>query len=255
MKCTIYKDINNLTRLSILPGLLLLAFILTACERGIFFSDDEPAFRILKTMPFREISVNGIFEIELKNDTDFSVIIESASKVIENISCNVSGDTLIISDLNSFRWLPDYPRPKLLISFPDLETIRLNSPARMISSDTIILNHLSIITSGHLSEIDLILKTSYLNFATSWNDYGYHIFRGFTDYAQFRIYGSAQLDARELLVNSALVSNESIADAYVNVTGLLRVRLFHYGNVYYSGDPENIIIESMNSRGRLIPLN
>jgi hypothetical protein len=238
---------------TIIQWILLVILLISACEEGIFFKDDK-IHRDILTGPFRKIVISSIFDIELKNDSLHSITVIGNSRIVENISIALHNGILNITDLNSFRFLPDYPRPKLLIAFPDLDTLRLNSPFSLISSDTIRVNRLSILSTGHIAEIDLTLSASWLSFSTSWNDFGYHIFRGIAEEAEFFIYGSARLDASELLAGRALVNNESIADAYVNVAELLKVRLWHYGNIYYINSPDSIIIEIMNSRGRLIPL-
>jgi hypothetical protein len=243
----------NMPKRAIIHWLIIALLLLSACEK-IFFKDDKIIHRDILTGQFRKIVINSIFDIELKNDSLHSITVIGNSNIIENISIDLHDGALIIADRNSFQCLPDYPKPKLLITFPDLDTLKLNSPVSLISSDTIRVNRLSIISTGNIAEIDLTLSASWLSFSTSWNDFGYHKFRGMADDAEFYFYGSAQLDASELLVCRALVNNESIADAYVNVTELLRVRLWHYGNIYYVNSPDSIFIEIMNSKGRLIPL-
>lgn len=233
--------------------ILLTAGILTACEKGIF-STDYTTVKEYNLPPFGDINVNGIFEIELKNDTLYSLRMEGNGRLLDNISFFMDGDTLKLADDNSFKWLPDYPPARLIISFPDIRGIRLNSPSAVRTPDTLTLSRLSITSAGLTAEMDLTVDITNLFFTTSYDDFGYYILRGKSDNADIRIFGTAQLEAGGLRINNAWIRNYSTHDCRVRAENRLRVWLGHYGNIYYSGSPEEIIIELMDSRGRLIPI-
>ena len=240
----------------IFTGLLPLLALLHGCGKSIFFADD-PAVIEHPLPAFAEIKVNSVFDIELRNDSLYSIRLEGNKGLIENISFDIVADTLKLSDDNSFVWLPDYPRTKLVISMPEMRRIGvwLNSPAKLYSSDTLSLSRLSVFSIEKMAEIDLTLNTNYLSFNTDYNNFGYYILRGITHEADLRTYGSAHLDAGELHVNNASVRNVSIGDTYIHVENQLRAWLIHYGNIYYSGSPDDVVIEYMESRGRLIYLD
>jgi len=203
--------------------------------------------------PFGEIMIEDIFVIELKNDTVFSVRIESNEDIIDNISYRVENNRLVLNDNNSYKWLPDYPLAKLTISFPDISDININAPAKMFSKDTLTVDSLSLSAGAQLIDLDLIVNAKHIYLWTGSDNYGHYTLRGYTKSSDLRIYGSAQLYAGELKTEYAWVRNYSIGDCYVYAEKQLRVWLKHYGNIYYYGTPEEIIIEQKDSRGRLIP--
>ncbi|TVR75427.1 MAG: hypothetical protein EA408_00340 [Marinilabiliales bacterium] len=244
------KSPNSFCRL-IIAVLLPVTVLLQGCTKGVFFPDD-PSVIEYSLPAFSDLQINSIFEIELRNDSLYSVRLEGNRNILENISVNVEADTLKLSDDNTFTWLPDYPRTKLVISLPDLKRIWINSPSKLYSTDTLALVSLSIYSIGLLAETDITVNAGYLYFTTDYNNFGYYIFRGFAHEARFRTFGSAELDAGELIVNNANVRNYSIGNSHIHVENHLRAWLGHYGNIYYSGSPSEVIIESMNSRGRLI---
>lgn len=234
--------------------LLLLTgfFLLTACEKGAFFLSGPETARDHNLPPFGEIHVNDIFDIELKTGTVHSIQMEGPERILENISFDVMEDTLQLSDMNSFKWLPDYPRVRLVVSFPDLQKIRINSPSRISSSGTLSLNSLTIISNGKMAELDLTVDTPYLYFRPASDDFGHYTFRGYAYTADMWVFGSSQLQAGELITENTRIRNYSLGDCHVHAENTLRVWLGHYGNIYYTGSPTQVIIGLMNSRGRLI---
>jgi hypothetical protein len=234
---------------------MITGLITMGCEKGFFFRSDTEVTVKTILIPFEEISVNDIFEIELKNDTVFSAQMTGRKNILDNISVEVIGNSLEISDKNSYKWLPDYPVVKLLISFPDLSLIDINSASRVYSKDTLNISRLSILAGAQLIELDLAVDALYIHLRTGTDNYGHYTLKGYTESSDLWLFGSAQLWAGKLRTNTARVRNYSIGDCYVYVNNELRVWLEHYGNIYYYGSPEEIIIERESSRGRLIKVD
>lgn len=233
-------------------GLFLV--LILSCTKSEFLISEPDIIKEEILPPFGEIIVNGIFDIELKNSPEFSIKLTGKKGILANISFQVHEGAMILNDGNSFRWLPDYPRVKVTIFFPDIKNLTLNTSSKVHSGDTLDVTHLSIVSDGQFAEIDLFVNTINLSLKTGWADYGSYTFRGHAENSDLTIFGSARLDAIELQTNNAQIRNSSMGNCYVNVKSQLRVWLGHYGNIYYHGTPEEIIIESMVSRGRLIQM-
>lgn len=240
----------------IIISALTLVFLLgTGCEKSIFFSSEQKVSKKIFLDPFGEMEVNDIFAIELRNDSVFSVELTGGKNLVDNISFSISENRLELKDNNSLKWLPDYPGVRLTVSLPDINVITLNAPARIFSADTLNVSSLSVISLRLLTETDLTVKASHIHLRTQTTDFGHYTFKGKSESSDLVIFGSAQLHAVELETSDARVRNYSTGDCYVHASNLLRVRLEHYGNIYYRGSPGEIIIERMNSRGRLIEIN
>ncbi|MGF1586698.1 MAG: head GIN domain-containing protein [Bacteroidales bacterium] len=241
---------NKIVPLSI--GLFLV--LILSCSKSEFLISEPDIVKEEILPPFGEIIVNSIFDIELGNSPEFFIKMTGKKDILENISFQVKDGALVLTDGNSFRWLPDYPRVHITISFPDINSITLNTPSNVFSNDTLNVSDLSIVSEGNISEIDLTVKALSVNLRTSWTNFGNYTLKGQAENSNISIFGSARLDALELQTNNARISNSSMGNCYVNVKGQLRVWLGHYGNIYYQGSPEEIIIEKMVSRGRLIQI-
>jgi hypothetical protein len=239
-------------------ALLVIIFLklsLLSCAESEFFNPEPDVTEKIQVDPFGEITVNGIFNIELRNDSLFSVTMTGKMSILDNISINVHGNSLVLDDMNRRRWLPDYPRVSLVISFPDVALLWLNAPVTLYSTDTLRVRNLDIVSAGQFAGVDLTLTATAVSLRTSGNDFSFFTLRGYAERSYIRIYGSAQVDAGGLATGETQVRNYSIGHAWVNAENRLRVWLEHYGNVYYRGDPDEVIIESMRSEGRLLEMD
>jgi hypothetical protein len=247
------KEFFRLLLRSFFPALMLAAGIFHGCDKGIFFRSSPEVTKETILTPFGGISVNSIFQIELRSDPDFSISLTGPESILENISFEVVDNVLEISDGNSYQWLPDYPVVRIVITFPDLEMIDLNSASAIYSLDALDIADLTVIAMAQLIELDLIVDAGRVYLRTGTDNYGHYTFRGKTELLELHVFGSSQVWAEELAAGTARVRNFSIADCHVYAEDQLRVWLEHYGNIYYYGSPEEVIVESDNSRGKLIP--
>ncbi|MCK4923042.1 MAG: DUF2807 domain-containing protein, partial [Bacteroidales bacterium] len=175
-------------------GIILFSF--SACEK-IIFSDPGSIQKISTTYDyFSQISIYDIFEIELKTDSIFSVELESYKKYIENISIVIDSGELVIKDNNNFKGLADYPRPKLIITFPKLDDqILLKAPVKMTTIETLQLPKLKLILLGKTGECDLTMDVDNFQMVTGSDNFGYYTFRGNSNSTRFWPRGSSQVDA------------------------------------------------------------
>ena len=233
---------------------LTAAAINMSCEKTIFFSTDQDHTLYIETEEFDTIVINDIFNIELKSDTIFSIRLEGGEKLIKNISARTDNNSMHLKDNNSFKWLPDYPGVRITISFPALAKMVLRSPSTITSSDTLYLDNFSIYSLGHTAIMDLTINAHRIRFTTDGNNFGHYTFRGYSRHAELWHRGSSKLFAAELETEFMKITNNSIADGYVYANRQLIAVINHYGSVYYRGNPDEIIIEEMSSRGYLYRL-
>ncbi len=63
------------------------------------------------------------------------------------------------------------------------------------------------------------------------------------------------LDARDCTAEKVTVTNWSIGDCYISASKVIKAEIFHLGDIYYKGDPEQITEKyGPIARGRLIKL-
>jgi hypothetical protein len=225
-----------------------------SCEKTIFFSGDQDHTLYLETEEFDTVVINDVFNIEVRSDSVYSIRLEGGEKLIKNISVKTNNNSLYLKDNNSFKWLPDYPGVRVTISFPALSKMVLRSPSTITSYDTLHLDNFSLYSLGHTAIMDITLIAHSIRFTTDGNNFGHYTFRGYSRHADLWQRGSSKLFAEDMETEFMKITNNSIADSYVYVNRQLVAVINHYGNVYYRGNPEEIIIKDMSSRGNLYRL-
>lgn len=233
---------------------LAAAIINVSCEKTIFFSRDQDHTLYMETEEFDTLVINDVFSIELKSDSVYSIRLEGGEKLIKNISVRTDNKSMHLKDNNSFKWLPDYPEARITVSFPALGKMVLRSPSTITSYDTLHLDNFSLYSLGHTAIMDITLIAHSIRFTTDGNNFGHYTFRGYSRHADLWHRGSSWLFAEDLETEFMKITNNSIADGYVYANRQLVAIINHYGNIYYRGNPDDIIIEEMSSSGNLYRL-
>jgi hypothetical protein len=224
-----------------------------SCEKIIFHDPGDMAIRSAGFEGFSKISFYDIFDVELRSDSSFFVDLETNEKYMDNIEISLDSGNLIFIDNNNLKWLPDYNRPRVTITFPSLsEYIHLQSPVNLFSSDTLVVPYFRIVSLGKTGDFNLLLNVDHFQIETGSDNSGYYSFKGRAGSARYWPRGSSIMDGSELEAERCYVYNNSIGDCQVNVTKRLEVRLNTMGNVCYYGNPEEIIIEEESGAGKLI---
>jgi len=234
--------------------IVTLSLTINSCEKLIYINEGKETEKTEIYEYFSKLTFNDIFEVVLKTDKDFSVRLVSPEKFIENIIIHEISGELVFSDENSGRWLPDYPRPKVEISFPRLDNcILTRSSIKLSSSDTLKLQKLELIFLGETGEYDLTMNVDSFKMTTSSDNIGYYVFKGIARQTDFWLRGSSQVDASGLKSYNCKVYNNSVGNCYVNVSNSIEARLDSGGDVVYSGNPKEIVILEQIGRGKILP--
>ncbi len=238
-------------------GLILCGslIVFSACEK-ILLNNPGKKITINKSItPFSGITISDIFNVELKSDSAYSLSLSGHSDYLDNIYLVNNSGMLIISDQNKYKWLADYPRTKITIGFPKIYAMNLKAPVHLVSLDTLRLERFLLISWEKTSEIYLTLDSEYFEFWTTSFDFGYYEFKGKTKSFVLWQKGAGVVDARELESKFCQVHNYSVGNSYVNATNKLEVYLNSFGNIYYSGNPKEIVIVEQKNKGGLIRLS
>jgi hypothetical protein len=226
--------------------------LFSACEKILLNKPGKKVTVNKLITPFSEISVYDIFDIELKSDSIYSLQLNGYSEYLENISFALDSGILKIRDNNKYKWFADYPRTKMVIGFPKIDLLSLEAPVHFVSADTLKMKKFVLICLGRTAEINLTLDVDYLELWTGSFDFGYYIFKGKAKSCLLWHQGNSILDARELESEICDAYNYSIGNSFVNVTTKLKVHLYSLGNIFYRGNPKEIIIADQSNKGQLI---
>ena len=234
--------------------LLLLFFLQSSCEKILFSDTGKLSSATYQYEKFTRISVYDIFDIELDNDSVFSVRLSGSEYLLPNISINLDSiGNLSVHDNNQHKWLPEYPRPKLKIVFPSLdEYMLIKAPVKITSTDTIKLKRLRFVFLGKSGEFNVQMDTPFFQMETGSDNFAKYVFGGVAHYAKIWARGSSIVDASLLQSDSCYVYNNSIGDCRVTASKKISARLNTLGNIFFTGNPSEIIIEEQSGKGRLI---
>lgn len=236
-------------------AIFLCVLSLCGCEDMILdrYGDIETVEEPLPVITKLE-ALNG-FNIYLKPDTLYKIIVEAPRAKLGNIVFEVNDSVLTLADRNGFKWNPAYVIPSVTLCFPLLENISIAAPANIKSIGTIQQESLYIETARHTGLVELDVDVDWLSIITGNSvDSGIFIVSGRAAKASFWMRNSASLNALSLDAGFVRMINNTKGDSYVQVNQILRVVLNSYGNVYYTGNPTTIDIQERSSTGNLFPL-
>lgn len=232
----------------ILKYFLLLAIVLTSCQKILF--NDEQEFRQIPLGKFNAALIKGIYNIVLVQDSTDKLVITGRNRV-SRIDARVVNDTLTI-DNNTFTLDPS--RNNLELHFSTLKYLITYHPVSITVKDTIRSDFFNYTAIGEIEEADLAVRCDYLIIFGGHNTLGNFHISGKTYFADLSVRYGASMDARKLICTKAEVYNSSAGDIYVNATDQIKAYLNGTGNIYYYGNPR-IDIPEKNGEGKMIPLN
>jgi hypothetical protein len=239
------------TALNLVIIIFTLAILQFSCNSDrCLYSAGKNVTEILSVDSFTTMNINGIFDVELVQDTTYYVEGVAGENVIDNIEAQVTNDTLNLNNCNHCFWFRDYKRPLIRVHSPNLIRINMYEASYLFSTDTIT-SRFSLAMVSRMGEVNLIVNNDEVFEYTYTLTGGRFIFRGKTKFLNIQGYYTSLFDASGLVAKKAFIKNVSIVDYKVWVTDELSVAIYNRGNVLYKGDPQ-IIIDTLTSTGRVL---
>jgi hypothetical protein len=230
--------------------------LLSSCEDGAFFSKEiNSTEEVIINQQFKTIEVRNIFEINLVQDSIARVFVTCGDDFHKMIDISVNDTILILNHRLKNDWMRKYQKIKLELHLNQDIIITLKAPVKLTNSDTLMLSEIKIINENEFSEINLTIKTNKFQIAMSPTNFGNYIFQGLSLNTIIYGCGSSFVDSRNLISQNSIVISKSIKDIFVNTYNKLTVRIDDIGNIYYCGQPEEIVIKEQLSTGKLIHIS
>jgi len=211
--------------------------------------------------------------VKLKHSNQPHLELTCPENLIDNITTEIIGDTLVIKNTNKFNWIRSYDYSiDLTVYYDSLREINYASIGDLYCAehDSIrgVLTQLTDTVEGvvipvfphvfHLNvnegsgDINLLFNCDVLKHKFG-NGTSCVTCRGKVGYSEHLTRSYGLIHAEEMSSNFVVVQSESTNDTYVWAKTNLKVYLYNIGNVYYKGDPEWSILACTNN-GRLIPM-
>ena len=241
----------------------LVSLLTVSCSKmDLLFNNGEPVTeqRVLGQR-FNAISMYNNVNVKLVHDNHPRLELTCPENLIDKVTTEVQGDTLIIKNENEFNWLRSYDYSiDLTVYYDSLREITYTSIGELrctdslrgygtLSIDTISIDTLNIDTiEAHWNrgfvlrikegsgDIDLCLNCDVLKtvFSFGTSKVTLHGIAGYTEH-YVKSYGCIHAEA--LNSNIVKVMSESTNDTYVWARSQLVAHLTSIGNVYYKGHP------------------
>jgi len=251
------KNLKTNNLLSLFIGALTL---LPSCSDLMFWeTDDIRISQELEISDFNQINIGNLFDIELIQDSQEYVIATGSHGQLDELRVQKKDKILYLKhDYSSLT--KNFKRIKLEIHFKTLNSLMVKAPSNIISQGVITLNDfiIDIAAEAQLVEMDIELNCDYLFFHTYGSVVGGYKLRGKCPDIRYRINGTTNIMASNLINQSVLIEQNSIGEVHLYAENKITAIIYNSGNIYYKGNPKTIEIKriqinNQNPSGKLIP--
>ena len=215
--------------------MVLCGLILTGCGGGLF-NVGATETRDFNVADFHSINVSFPFEIVWTESDQTSVTVTAGQNVFNRLRVETRQGVLTVSDRNRFGSINigRNNRPRLYISSPTLESVRVSGATSISSRDTITGNDFELRASGSTSaNLNLDVRNLNVNLSGSSNI----TLSGRADNTDFNASGSSSISAFNLHSVNAELRISGSGDADINVSDTINARLSGSSRVVYMGTP------------------
>jgi hypothetical protein len=204
--------------------------------------------------PFSTLDFKSIFDVVLVQDTVNKILVTCGKNLQSYVSIGVSNDVLMLSQDTKFNWSRKYEKIQLEIHLTAIPNILIHEPVNLKSKSILKGDSFFLVDLGKVSEVDVTVDVNTCAVYMTFDNFGSFKVKGKCNYAEFWGWGSSIVRADSLIATNCDVLQRGIGNVYVNVTNQLSVSLNYSGNVYYTGNPAEIIIKEQKSTGQLIKM-
>jgi hypothetical protein len=238
--------------LNLLLWLAIVLFIDSCNVDSCFKNPGSQRVQTVDVDSFAMVYVNGVFDIELVQDTNYYIEIKAQEEVLSFVELEVKDYILSCYNYNSCFWRGDFDRPSLVIHFSDIRELNVYESSYIFSTDSIT-DSFKFTIQTDIAETDVIFNNEEVFFYIHKTCGGRFNFSGKTNKAFLMNFNAGLFEMSELVAKQLKVLNYSVIDMKVNAVDAIDAEIHNSGNIYYKGNPE-VITDSLSSTGRLIPL-
>lgn len=206
-------------------------------------------------LPFHKIHMQDNINLYISIDSIYSLSVEAGGKLLSSVITEVKDSCLYLKNENKCNWVRSYKNKiNVYISCKTLiEIMRNKASGNVYTLDTIYSNLFQInsFNGGGEVNLKLVSKQSFFKIHTGPDDI---IVNGRSENAYIYSSGNGLADLSNFSSNYAIVSTKSTNNCYIKANKELEVFIDYVGNIYYSGNPAIIKINTTGS-GKLIKMD
>ena len=250
----------------------LVSLMAASCSKmDQLFNNGEPVTERREVAHrFSAISMYNNVNVKLVQSSYPHLELTCPKNLIEKVTTEIEGDTLVIKNENEYNWLRSFDYSiDLTVYYDSLRQINFASVGDLLCTDsikgiaeqtidstggfidTITIHNFNLHINEGCGDIDLTFNCNVVknNFGNGTSKV---TFRGKAEYTEIIMRSYGVVHAESLNSNFVRVQSHSTNDAYVWARSKLTVWLYSIGNVYYKGNPW--VVKECTSDGQVIKL-
>jgi hypothetical protein len=227
-----------------------LALLFSCSPKDCLEGSGAESEKTIQTGYFKEVNVNGIFEVYLVQDTSYYISFKGGSNMVEQSNATNTDSVVWMDNNSSCYFLKDYQKVKAYIHFNDIEAIHLKESCS-VKTEKPVTDVITITAESILNDVDIELNTEHFFFYNHKTNAGVYKFKGWCNNCAILGYYSGKVDASNLNTNSMYIENHSAIDCSVRAQETVHAKIFSKGNIFVYGKPE-IFVDSVAGSGKVI---
>jgi hypothetical protein len=226
--------------------LILIVLVVFSCKK-----DDITITKEITLLPFKDISIESAFAIELVEGAEYKIVISGKKeKYIDEISYVIENEKLILKDNKKFKFLNPGNVLKITIHSPKFYALELYGGVDLTCRNYITSNSIGVVFKKHGNYCDIKLNNQWFYF---WDDNlagGDLTLSGSTKNVNLWYSNLVNINAYNLNTEYALMSTKTNNNTKINVTNKLEYEILGEGDIIVYGNPQEIVkIERRVSSG------
>lgn len=200
---------------------------------------------------FNSIQVNDNIDLSITPGRDFKVKVAAGKNLIEKVTTELDGNTLILSNKNKCNWVRSFKNEyKVEVEMPSVDHVMTYSSGDIDFLDTVKIETFNFDVYGGAGVYNLLLHASdaHVNIHTGPGDVNAKGWIG-VNYLYYNGYG--KINFSDVETGYTFMENKGNNDIHIWVTKELEAKINYSGNIYYRGNPYKIILTGTGS-GKLI---
>lgn len=230
---------NPYKYLKIFPAVLIL-ILLAACDPFFNCLDGNGVLRVEDRFvtEFYGVENQTSFEVEIVSDSNYAVTVYADENLLDEINTRVRSGNLII-DTESERCLSSENKILVEVHMPVIDHVELTGSGNIDVYD-FLCNRLTVRNSGsgHIDMTDIVSTSEVEITLTGSGDINIW---GKALSGEFVLSGSGDLYAQDFRMDRCTAINSGSGDIYCFASDYLNAKVSGSGDIFYSGDPDEII--------------
>ncbi len=238
--------------------LLVFAGLLQSCQKSpladCFKSTGNIVTEERQVANFNRILLRHNVNLHLRQALQNKITVSAGSNMMEKIGTAVNDDgQLEIRNDNSCNWVRSYDKPiDVYVDFVKLDSIEYRSSGDITGDGVLVFDTLKIDVLEGSGKIELEVMATVVFCGLTYGTADI-VLKGNSDVSYLYSAGFGLVDTRNLSSKFVYVNNKSSNNLYLRATIELGATIENIGNIYYAGNPPDILLVKKGS-GELIKL-